>query len=130
MPRALTPPEPTAAEERALERALRQAFAPLDKRAFGLAVGVATALVVFALTAARLLLDPTGRTDLSPLAQYFYGYRESWGGATLGAAWGFGVGFVAGWFVAFCRNLVIALWVFAVRTRAELTQTRDFLDHI
>jgi hypothetical protein len=35
-----------------------------------------------------------------------------------------------GWFVAFCRNLAIATSIFITRTRAELSQTRDFLDHI
>jgi hypothetical protein len=40
------------------------------------------------------------------------------------------VGFVAGWFFAFCRNLVLAFSVFLIRARAELNQTRDFLDHI
>jgi hypothetical protein len=39
-------------------------------------------------------------------------------------------GFVLGWFLALVRNLVVALILFAVRTRAELDQTRDFLDHV
>jgi hypothetical protein len=39
-------------------------------------------------------------------------------------------GFVAGWFVAFVRNFVVTVSVFALRTRAELSQTSDFLDHI
>jgi hypothetical protein len=40
------------------------------------------------------------------------------------------VGFVAGWFTAFCRNLAVAISIFAIRTRVELSETRDFLDHI
>jgi hypothetical protein len=40
------------------------------------------------------------------------------------------VGFTGGWFVAFCRNLAIAISVFVTRTRAELAETREFLDHI
>ncbi|MBA2243901.1 MAG: hypothetical protein H0W11_03025, partial [Gemmatimonadetes bacterium] len=64
------------------------------------------------------------------LAEYFYGYTVSWPGALVGGFWGFVVGFVAGWFVAFCRNLVIAATLFITRTRAELAATRDFLDHI
>ena len=48
----------------------------------------------------------------------------------MGAAWGFLVGFVVGWFTAFVRNLVLAVSIFAARTRAEMTATRDFLDHI
>ena len=39
-------------------------------------------------------------------------------------------GFCAGWFVAFVRNLVMAVSLFILQTRAELDDTRDFLDHI
>ena len=35
-----------------------------------------------------------------------------------------------GWFVAFARNLILALMLAEVRTRAELSQTKNFLDHI
>ena len=37
---------------------------------------------------------------------------------------------VAGWFLAFCRNFMIAVSVFMFRLKAELNQSRDFLDHI
>ena len=106
------------------------AFQPLDRRAFGIAVGVAAALSIFLLTIAGILLDPEGRTRLILLAQYFYGYEVSWTGAVIGALWAFGVGFVAGWFVAFVRNFTLAAWIFLTHTRAELSATRDFLDHI
>jgi len=45
-------------------------------------------------------------------------------------AWGFLSGFVLGWFFAFCRNVVVAGSIFLIRAKAELSQTRDFLDHI
>ena len=48
----------------------------------------------------------------------------------IGLLWGFATGFVMGWFVAFCRNLVVAASIFWIRTRAELSANRDFLDHI
>jgi hypothetical protein len=48
----------------------------------------------------------------------------------IGAAWAGFVGFVAGWFFAFCRNLILTIVLFVVRSKAELAQTRDFLDHI
>jgi hypothetical protein len=54
----------------------------------------------------------------------------SWTGLFVGMGWGFVVGFVGGWFFAFCRNLALAISIFITRTRAELAQTRDFLDHI
>ena len=121
---------PAQSEDEALPPALALAFAPLHKEAFGVAVGVAAGLAMFLLTAARLLLDPDGTTNLSLLAQYFYGYTESWTGAVVGLCWGFVVGFIAGWFFAFVRNLVIAAWIFMTRARAALDASRDFLDHI
>jgi len=44
--------------------------------------------------------------------------------------WAFFVGWVGGWFVAFCRNFVLAATVFWVRARANLQASRDFFDHI
>lgn len=106
------------------------AFLPLDKRAFGLACGLVGGLLVFLATAFALLVlggDPTG---LELLGEYFYGYEVSWAGALIGFFWGFVTAFVFGWFAAFVRNLALALSIFIARTREELRQTRDFLDHI
>lgn len=131
-PRATAPAEEAgrAAEEERVMEALRLAFAPLHKRAFGIAVGTAAGLLVAAVTAYYVLFIPPNTIQLNLLRAYFYGYRVSWAGAFIGGAWGFGVGFVLGWFVAFCHNLALAVSVFVTRTRAELSQTRDFLDHI
>lgn len=106
------------------------AFAPLHKRAFGMAFGAAGAVITFLVTAVYLVRNPQPGFDLGLLSQYFTGYTVSWPGAFIGAAWAGFTGFVLGWFLAFTRNLAIALILFAVRTRAELDQTRDFLDHI
>ncbi len=116
--------------EQSLNRAAVLAFAPLDKRALGVALGVAAGLCVFLVTAIYLIRDPDPGFALHLLSQYFYGYSVTWVGAVVGALWGFAVGFVGGWFVAFTRNLVLAFSLFAARTRAELDATRDFLDHI
>lgn len=105
-------------------------FAPMDKRAFGAAIGVVAALAVILITAEQILVDPHPSVDLELLSQYFSGYRVSWAGALIGGAWAFAVGFCAGWFTAFVRNLVLALSLFAMRSRAELDESRDFLDHI
>lgn len=115
-----------------LSQALSLAFQPLHKRAFGMAVGSALGLFVFAVTAVHLLRQPDASSapNLSLLAEYFYGYTVSWPGAFVGLAWGFVAGFVMGWFVAFSRNFVIAVSLFIGRTRAQLEGTRDFLDHI
>lgn len=109
---------------------LAYAFAPMHKRAFGTATGVAGALLMALVTLAALVLPTARNFPLELLQHYFAGYSVSWGGIVIGAAWGFVVGFVAGWFVAFCRNLALAITVLTIRARAELRQTRDFLDHI
>jgi hypothetical protein len=70
------------------------------------------------------------KAALSLLSVFFRGYRVSWLGLLIGAAWAGGMGFVAGWFLAFCRNLVYASWLIIMRARATAGQTRDFLDHI
>jgi hypothetical protein len=112
------------------ESRLLLAFAPAHKRALGIAVGTATGLTVLLLTFLSLLVDPKGQGNLGLLGEFFFGYTVSWTGAFIGGAWAFFVGFVAGWFTAFARNVGIAIWLFTVRTRAELKATRDFLDHI
>ena len=127
-------PEPAAHGadniEEASDAEVLLAFAPVHKRAFGVAMGVAIGLAVFMATVASVILDPGGRFSLALLAEYFAGYTVSWTGAFIGAGWGFFVGFVLGWFTAFARNLALATWIFIARTRAELAATRDFLDHI
>lgn len=105
-------------------------FASLHKRAFGVATGTAAALVTFLLTAVYLIRNPDPGFDLGLLQQFFKGYSVSWSGALIGAGQAWVAGFVVGWFLAFTRNLVLAGMLFAGRSREELEQTRDFLDHI
>ncbi|MCC6316235.1 MAG: hypothetical protein IT361_00995 [Gemmatimonadaceae bacterium] len=110
--------------------ALQLAFARLHKAAFGVATGVAGALLMGSITAMCLLVPRAQTFPLGLLSEYFAGYAVSWRGLVIGMAWGFLVAFVAGWFVAFCRNLALAVSAFMIRTRAEIEQTRNFLDHI
>ncbi len=117
-------------DEVSLDQALVLAFAPLNKRAFGTALGSAGAVLMVLVTVAVLVTDRAQEFPLGLLGQYLYGYTVSWPGVLVGAGWGFVVAFVAGWFFAFCRNAALAITAFAIRTRAELTETRDFLDHI
>jgi len=114
----------------ALPTDLQLAFLPLHKRALGMAIGIATGLSAFLITAIMLLRNPPESADLLLLAEYFYGYTVSWPGAFIALAWGFVAGFVAGWFVAFSRNFILAASLWLGRTRSELDATRDFLDHI
>lgn len=113
-----------------LPPALALAFAPLHKRAFGIAIGTAVGLSIAIATAAYLVRPPQGGPGLGLLVNYFKWYSVSWSGVLVGFFWGFVVGSVAGWFVAFCRNLVIAVSIFVIRTKSQLAEQRDFLDHI
>lgn len=106
------------------------AFAPLHKRALGMATGVTVGLGVFLLTVLEVVRNANAPSPLTLLNEYFAGYTVSLRGAFVGLLWGLATGFVMGWFVAFCRNLVVAASIFWIRTRAELKQTREFLDHI
>lgn len=112
-----------------LPRSVSYLFAPVDKRAFGAALGVASALVIGGVTVAELLA-PRPWLGIARLGNYFAGYSITWAGAAIGAAWGLALGFCAGWLLAFFRNLTLALSLFALRSRAELDEVSDFLDHI
>jgi hypothetical protein len=105
-------------------------FHPLHKRAFGVAIGTAAAMVVVLATTIVLLRRPQPALDLDLLSQFLSWYSVSWKGALLGGLQAWIAGFVAGWFLAFARNLVLAGMLFLGRTRAELEQNQDFLDHI
>jgi hypothetical protein len=112
-----------------VDRVLAQAFAPMHKRALGVALGLTVALAIFAMTVFHIIARPTD-VPIDLLAQYFYGYEATWRGAVIGMWWGFVAGFAGGWFLAFVRNFTVATWIFIVRAKASLAQSSDFLDHI
>ena len=112
------------------EKRLLLAFAPLHKAAFGTAIGLVTGTLMFLATAIILVTHQEETVPLGAFAAFFKGYSVSWQGATIGAIWAAMVGFVFGWFTAFCRNLVLAVSIFIIKTRAERAQVRDFLDHV
>lgn len=116
--------------ENARPGSLALAFAPIHKSALGAAVGLTSGALVAGVTVFHVLVRPAAGPDIGILSQYFYGYDVSWIGALVGLLWGMATGFVMGWFLAFVRNLIVTVSVFAIRTKAELAQTADFLDHI
>ncbi|MFN7917499.1 MAG: hypothetical protein U0Q55_19285 [Vicinamibacterales bacterium] len=111
-----------------LQKSMTLAFAPVHKRALGVAAGLTFGTLVALVTGLQFLLQPEGAPRIDLLSNYFYGYTVSPAGVLIGFAWAFLVGFVAGWFLAFVRNLATAVWIFFVRAKSDLTQ--DFLDHI
>ena len=113
-----------------LPATLAPTVAPMNKGAFGVAVGCVSGIPVFLLTAFHLLLNPVGGLQLELLSQYFYGYDVTWVGAIVGLAWGWLFGFIGGWVAALLRNFLTAVWILTVKGRAELSQGRDFLDQL
>jgi hypothetical protein len=112
---------------------LAYAFAPIHKLALGVASGIVAGGMLLFITLVALTInhgDGSRALYLGLLENYFAGYSVSIGGAFIGLLWGFVVGFVTGFFCAFVRNLTIGIVIFVLRTKAELTQTTDFLDHI
>lgn len=122
------PPKPEDGLDVELAQSIQMAVSPVHKAALGVASGLVAGLIVAAATAFIVVLQPLPQPRLDLLAHYFYGYSVSWTGVAVGFLWAFAVGFVGGWFVAFVRNLVTAVWLFFVRTRAQFSG--DFLDHI
>jgi hypothetical protein len=122
-----SPIQTEESDELPLELAL--AFAPLHKRAFGTALGLTMGGLLFLVTAFGATV-PGPPEFLYRISNYFPGYTVTWAGAVIGFAWATFAFFVAGWFVAFVRNFVLAASIWVARTRAELAATRDFLDHI
>lgn len=116
------------ADPRAVEALVAYAFAPVHKAALGVAFGLTGAILTALVTLAHLMVSHGEGLPLALLGQFFYGYDISPVGALIGAFWAFIAGFVAGWFLAFLKNLFTAVWVFAIRAKAELSQ--PFLDHI
>jgi hypothetical protein len=122
---------PVTDEKDAIPKSAALLFMPVDKRAFGAAIGTAGAVLLAAVTLAVVAMGHADvATGLGLLSNYFSGYSVSVMGAIIGALWAFAVGFVVGWLIAFTRNLSLAVSLFLLRSRAELGETSDFLDHI
>lgn len=106
------------------------AFAPLHRAALGFASGIVLGGLLFAATLLQTMKGMNPDSGLGLLKQFFWGYSISLGGAFAGFLWGFVAGFALGWTFSLFRNLVIWVWLTAVRSRAEMDQYSDFLDHL
>lgn len=120
----------TARENKVEGRRLLLAFAPLHRSALGLAWGVVLGGLVFVATVVEVMKGGYPEPNLGLLAQFFWGFTVSWRGALIGLLWGLGVGFVLGWGFALFRNLAVWVWLTVIRSRAEMEQYSDFLDHL
>lgn len=131
--RALRMPEPMPEEikPQELPEPVLLAFAPLHKVGLGVALGVTSGLLLFGATLALVIKGgyPVGPT-LGLLRNFFPGYSVTWEGAFVGLVWGFLSGFVLGWLTALLHNFLIWVWLVVIRSRAEMDQYSDFLDHM
>jgi len=107
------------------------AFAPLHKRGLGAALGAVMGLGLWLVTLILVLKGgyPIGPT-LSLLHNYFPGYTVTFVGSFVGLLWGFVAGFVLGGFFALLHNFLVWAWLLVIRSRAEMDQYGDFLDHM
>jgi hypothetical protein len=121
----------TSSVAQELPERMRPALAPLRKNAFGLATGVAGALL---LGVATLVLAIRGGDDagaaLGRLGLVFRGYDVSYGGTPAGFFYGFASGFAGGWMLAACRNVLIAVHVFFVGARERARASGSVLDDL
>ncbi len=118
-----------SADNTPAEIPLLRAFAPLHRTAMGVACGVVLGGLLAVATTVPVI---KGNDFLSfgLLAQFFWGYSVSWRGVFVVLLWGFGVGFVLGYGFAFVRNATVWLWLTVIRSRAEMDQYSDLLDHL
>lgn len=118
-------------ENKGLPSPLLLAFAPLNRVALGVAGGVVLGGIIFLMTVALLIKggDLVG-PNLALLGQFLYGFTVSFPGAFIGLVEGFVIGFILGWGFAFLRNLAVWLWLTIIRSRAEMEEYGDFLDHM
>lgn len=107
------------------------AFAPMHRLGMGVAGGVVCGLGLFLMTMILVLKGgyPIGPT-LGLLGNYFFGYSVTFLGSFVGFGWGFVTGFVLAWTFALLHNFLIWVWLVIIRSRAEMEQYGDFLDHM
>jgi hypothetical protein len=107
------------------------AFAPLHRIAMGVAGGTVLSSVLFLVTVVVLLRGGSSpEPNLGLLSQFLFGYKLSFTGSIVGLLWGFAIGFTLGWSFALLRNLTVWAFLAIVRSRAEMEQFGDVLDHL
>ncbi len=120
-----------AADERPTVPPILLPFAPMNKRALGLATGIVLGTLVWLATIILVLKGgPHVGPTLSLLSQYFYGYRVTAAGSFVGLAWVFALGYILGWVFAALRNALFRAWLEMAYSRAELEEYGDILDRL
>jgi hypothetical protein len=90
------------------EEALVREVIRLSRNVLGLTLGILSAIGIFLATNILVIKGgPDVGSHLQLLNQYFPGYRVTFGGSFVGAAYGFVVGYVNGWIIAAVYNWVV-----------------------
>ena len=117
--------------EKVYEDVLSMAFRKLDPRAFGMALGVMSGLL---LCFATLIVVNNNLNNVAAkmllLGQFFPGYSVTFQGSAIGLAYGLLIGFLIGWGFAFIRNAVFIISMAIMHRRAELQLLRKILDFL
>ena len=106
------------------------AFAPIHRRALGVACGLVLGGLLSIATLILVLQRHDRAFGLNLLGQFFRGYSVSWQGVFVGFLWGIAVGFIFGWSLALIRNACVWIWLTVIRSRAEMSEYSDLLDHL
>jgi predicted metal-binding membrane protein len=109
---------------------LVRAFAPLHRAAMGLAFGIVLGTLVFLVTLVSMDRDLHSARHVGLLSQFFVGYSVSIRGALIGLVWGFVTGYILGWATALLRNLAVWIYLMLLRSRTDMDQYSDYLDHM
>ncbi len=118
-------------EIQTLQVVINRAYRKLDRLAFGLSLGMTGGLLLFLMTLILVLKGgPVVGPNLQLLGQYFPGYTVTVEGSLIGLAYGFLVGFIGGWGVAFLRNTATFLTLALIRRGAEFDALRRVLEYI
>ena len=106
-------------------------FAKLDPLALGMGVGIVAGMSLFLVTLMSLLqYDPSARSLLALLGQYFVGFELSWTGAVVGfvqaGVWGFALGCLG----AGLRNWGMGAYAALLQRQETAKAQRDLLDKV
>jgi len=112
------------------EKILIRTFARIDKLAFATAIGTVTGLLVFWATLWPALTGGIMLPSLHLLGAYFIGYTATVKGAFIALGYSFSWGFLFGWLFAYLRNLLLGIYLYQAKKKAELLSLRDLLDYL
>ncbi len=112
------------------EKMLIRTFSRIDKLAFATAIGTVSGLLVFWATLWPALTEGIMLPSLHLLGAYFIGYTATVKGAFIALGYSFSWGFLFGWLFAYLRNLLLGIYLYHVKKKAELLSLRDLLDYL